>query len=340
MPKVRKLKSGSWNCQVMVNGKRESFTVKDPSINGKRKCLQQAVEWERKYRLQNITNKTIGSITQEYIDRKRDRLSPTTINHYELMLEKHLAPIADFPADDFSQAQAQEWADNLIANGMKVSTASNIAVFFKAVMKTMVGKHLTIIFPEKRQREYLIPTDDEVSQLLKYAHKNDRILERAIILAAFGTCRAGEVCAITYEDVKDNKIYINKTYAKYDGQYHIKAPKTIASTRTVELPLKAIKTLTSENRPLTERIVPITPDSLAHRFKTAQRIVGCTPFRFHDLRAYAVSVRHALGIPDQFIMADGGWTSPQVMIKIYRRAMEDKRSEFAKITNEHFDKIM
>ena len=43
------------------------------------------------------------------------------------------------------------------------------------------------------------------------------------------------------------------------------------------------------------------------------------PFRFHDFRHYSASIMHAIGIPDQYIMARGGWKTDTVLKAVYRK---------------------
>ena len=62
-------------------------------------------------------------------------------------------------------------------------------------------------------------------------------------------------------------------------------------------------------------------------------------FRCHDLRHYSASIRHALGIPDAYIMADGGWCSDNVLKAVYRHAMSDRKKEMSDKANSHFESL-
>lgn len=53
------------------------------------------------------------------------------------------------------------------------------------------------------------------------------------------------------------------------------------------------------------RLIKATPDQITHRFLRAIKSSGLPPFRFHDLRHYAASIMHAIGVPDQYIMQRG-----------------------------------
>lgn len=56
------------------------------------------------------------------------------------------------------------------------------------------------------------------------------------------------------------------------------------------------------------------------------------------LKREPISFRDAIGIPDQYIMERGGWSSDEVLKRIYRGTMSDYRKKFIEQTNEHFEK--
>ena len=339
MAKVRKLKSGSWFVQVMVNGQRESFTIDDPTPAGKRKCQKLADEWIKNYKARIHTQETIKEAIEFYIKKKETILSPTTIRSYKSLAENAFDSINHCNVETFNIRLAQLWLDEYNTKH-KPKSVRNAAGLLTAAYKLSTGVILSLKLPESGEKDYYIPSDDNIKDLIAYAHDSDPVLERAIMLAAFGTLRRGEVCALTYEDIKPDHIVVDKSIAWNGKEHVVKSPKTKSSVRTIELPPSVIESLTSENRPPTECVVPISPQALTQRFERAIKNVGCPAFRFHDLRAYAASIRHAIGIPDQYIMADGGWKTPAVMQRVYRRAMEEKRKEFAKKSNAYFDNIM
>ncbi|PKB52272.1 hypothetical protein CRH03_25625 [Clostridium sp. HMb25] len=61
--------------------------------------------------------------------------------------------------------------------------------------------------------------------------------------------------------------------------------------------------LSSKNGRIEGRIIKATPEQITSRFRRAVKFSGVTPFRFHDLRHYAASIMHAIGVPDQYIFS-------------------------------------
>ena len=110
--------------------------------------------------------------------------------------------------------------------------------------------------------------------------------------------------------------------------------KKDSSTRRIELPKNVIE-LIGEGNP-EDFIYPYKPANLTDTFKTLRDHLELE-CRFHDLRHYAASILHAIGVPDQYIMEKGGWSSDHVLKTIYRNSLSDKSSEFNMKANKYFD---
>jgi integrase len=66
---------------------------------------------------------------------------------------------------------------------------------------------------------------------------------------------------------------------------------------------------------------------------------GLPHFRMHDLRHYAASILHAIGIPDQYIMDRGGWRTDNVMKNVYRDALDDVSVRMNRKVVNYFGKL-
>ena len=60
----------------------------------------------------------------------------------------------------------------------------------------------------------------------------------------------------------------------------------------------------------------------------------------HDLRHYSASILHAIGIPDQYIMARGGWKTDNVMKRVYRDTLSDVEKEMNQKAVDYFEQSM
>lgn len=318
----------------MKNGIAKTFIVQDPSIRGRRQCEDLAADWIMMQIAPSST--TIRYAVNQYIEYKQKALSPATIRAYRVLQKHAYGSIEDIPIADLSTKLLQRWMDDyMLTHAPK--TCRNALGLLYASIADYTDARFRVKLPEYVDELRYEPTDEDIRRLLKYIQGTE--LEKAVLLAAFGTLRRGEVCALTYDDIQDNTITVNKTIV-YDGAEDIvKRPKTVSSVRTVELPPTVIKTLL-RSPTASGKVVDLSIGQLSNQFRRAIRHVNCPPFRFHDLRAYSASIRHALGIPDQYIMRDGGWKTDSVLKKVYRRAMEDKRKEFSAVANAHFEDLL
>ena len=60
---------------------------------------------------------------------------------------------------------------------------------------------------------------------------------------------------------------------------------------------------------------------------------------FHGLRALNASLMLALGVPDKYAMARGGWSTPAVMKRHYQQTLDAERRRFDEVINGYFENI-
>ena len=341
MPNARKLPSGSYRCRrtwtEIVDGKKvrrsQSFTAADRET-----AEREAAMFDRTRKQQASAPMTVGQALDAFIEARTASLSPSTIRSYKSSRKSSFARIEAVSVADVDDLTVQSWVDDFKVGRSAKTVANNYMLLQSALQMFRPELHLRVILPQRKQAELLTPTDEDVKHLLKAAKGTD--LEKCIYLAAFGTLRRSEICALTRADLTKTSVTVSKAMVSDGKEWVIKSPKTTSSYRTVELPPAVIRRILKGTKEPTDRIVSINPNQLSIQFYDLVRAEKLPPFRFHDLRAYAASMRHALGIPDQFIQADGGWKSDVILKRCYRRALEDKRKEFSKISNQHFASLI
>jgi len=93
---------------------------------------------------------------------------------------------------------------------------------------------LKTTLPARQKPDLYTPSDDDIRRLLD--HISGRELEIAVLLAAFGPMRRGEICALTSDDIHGNIVDVNKSMVQGpDGQWYVKQPKTYSSYRQIEI---------------------------------------------------------------------------------------------------------
>lgn len=119
-----------------------------------------------------------------------------------------------------------------------------------------------------------------------------------------------------------------------DLKYHVKSPKTFYSDRIVKLPSFVVEAIKKQGY-----IANVNPNTITKEFIDLQKNNGLKQFRFHDLRHYSASIRHALNIPDAYIMQEGGWSSDSTLKSVYRHALDDEQDKMADIAIKYFEAI-
>ena len=342
MAKAKKLPSGSWRVLVYdytdENGKRhyQSFTSDDPSAKGKREAEYAAAEYAKtKESKQRPETLSFSEALEKYIVIKSNILSPSTIREYRRMQANYYQNLNELPLRKLNQALIQTWV-NQFAVTHSPKTVRNAHGLLTAVLDLYYPSLvLRTSLPQKVKPTLYVPTDDDIKRLLAHFRESDTNMEIAVYLAAFGTLRRSEICGLTAGDVSGSVIHVNKALVK-DAQknWQLKTTKTVSSDRYVEMPGFVIELL-----PHSGRLVTINPDQVSDRFRAGLKALNLPPFRFHDLRHYAASIMHALGVPDQYIMSRGGWSSDQTLKNIYRGTIQSYTEQFTARTLSHFDNM-
>lgn len=337
--KAVKTKSGKWKCRPVdhyetVNGKRR-VVLACVTAETKQEALRLAYQYEANRR----APMTFERALQAYIDAKREVLSVTTIaRSYESIQRNAFASINHIPLKKFTSEIIQKWVNEYSVNHSPKSVANAHGLVMAVMALYCPGARFNVTLPKRNPPRLYTPTDEEIKRLLSYIEGTD--MEKAVLLSAFGTLRRAELCALTPEDIRGDVVTVSKSMVKDEaGVWFVKAPKTTESSRAIKYPHEVIKRVLRDSV-TSERLISLTPDQITRRFPKILSECGLPHFRFHDLRAYAVSIRHAIGIPDQYIMRDSGHKTDVVLKQTYRRTMADKEKEFTDRINAHFDEMM
>ena len=337
-----KLPSGSVRIQAYwytdMNGKRhyKSFTA-----SSRKEAKRLADEWrltKKEDEPRDTENKvlTVQEAVTRYIELKSEALSPSTVAAYEKNLRNHLSgAFGRKELKTLASADIQLWISELARKGLTPKTIKNIYGLFRASLDMFEPDlHIRVTLPAPKRPELYCPSDQDIKRLLDTITDPD--LEIAILLAAFGPLRRGEICALESSDIRGNVIRVSKSKVMGpDKTWIIKQPKTLGSYRDVEFPSFVIQRIKGIKGP----IIKCTPSRISDQFAAAVKQSGLPKFRFHDLRHYAASIMHAIGVPDQYILDRGGWSSDSIMKSVYRNVIDLEKVKQTRKINEHFEKL-
>lgn len=340
MAKAKKLPSGSWRVIVYSHtdqeGKRhyESFTAAT-----KKEAEYKAAEFaltRKSKRKDNSDQMTFGEALDNYIEKRSAILSPSTVREYTRSRKHDMQELMDMKLSKITQEDIQR-VINTEALSHAPKTVRNMHGIISAVMSTYRPDfNLTTHLPQKVRPKLHIPTNQDV-KILMDSIKGTR-LEIPVLLAAFGPMRCGEICALDADHIHGNVVHVEFSIAKdKDGNWVKKTTKSYSGNRYIEYPDFVIDKI-KENNGL---IFDGNPARLSSLFcdKMRRNKLDIERFRFHDLRHYCASIMHAIGVPDQYIMARGGWATDSTLKNVYRHALQDKDAEMIEKTNNYFSSV-
>lgn len=184
----------------------------------------------------------------KYIAYISNRLKPTTVLNIKRKFKNHILPkfnknIYDLNDQDF--INWQNYIKNLgFSNSFNSQIFSIIKQFFDYLNKfygienfaNKFGKINTFNFEE--QKELNVWNLKEFKKFIKVV--KDSVYHALFNFLFFTGVRKGEALALTFKDIKDNYVVINKTLTKelFNGKRIILNPKTKKSTRKLRIDWK------------------------------------------------------------------------------------------------------
>lgn len=275
------------------------------------------------------TGKTMKSAGNAYIALKNNILSPSSIRGYKSIMKNLSDDFMSLKIDNITPLDVQKEINEYSVDHSPKSTR-NAHGFISAVLRMYKpSMQLNTALPQKVKYEPYTPTEDEVKRILDEVSGTE--YELAYRLGCYGM-RRGEICALDAADLNGNLLSITKSKVlDENGNWIIKPiPKTTGSQRTIYIDDNLAAMFKKKGYAFQDH-----PNRLNYHLHRLLQRLEIPMFRFHDLRAYYASMAHALGIPDAYIMANGGWVSTNIMNRVYKRAFADKQAEMNKKIAEH-----
>lgn len=335
MATPKKLPSGMYRCQVYdytdENGKRHYRSFTDPN---KKICQLMAADFAANKKRRSQGNLTVSEAIEEYVKVKEKVLSPATIRGYKVMQRNHFKYIDHIQIRSLTNEDVQRWVNSLTKRLSRKSVSNAYGLLVAVVGMFAPEIRFKVKLPQREQPDLYVPSDSDIKELLRMIAGTE--LEKAVLLAAFGPLRRGEICALTSDDIKGNMITVRKSMVRdSENKWIIKEPKTFSSYRTVQMPDFVMEKIRDIKGP----IISVKPDTLTMQFERIFKDSNIPKFRFHDLRHYSASIMHAIGIPDQYIMQRGGWSTDGIMKAVYRNTIDEQTVRMNAKINQYFNDI-
>lgn len=341
VPKPRKLSSGNWFIQLRLGG--ESISVTEST---EKKCIKSAQLIKAEYlsgkRLSSKkNNKTLRSACTEYIEKYRSRLSPSTIQGYEKIRDNNFKCIMDkniyeFTKDDIDEAIDIECKKKGRSGGcLSPKTIKNICGFlFPIIRKYNPDCVFEIKLPEVKKIPTKILRPEDIFPIVKGTS-----IELPCLLAMWMTLTISEIRGLTKsKSINGDLLMIVETVVDVDGKPVRKTGgKEEYRSRVLRIPTY-IKTLIDNVDG--DVICPLSSQATNKRLQRLLINAGLPPISFHKLRHIAASTMVAIGIPDDYILASGGWKTNYVLDRTYKHIYDIEQQQYTHLLDERFMDII
>lgn len=329
MATAKKLPSGNWRCFAYVGKGVTKSGYKSFTAKTKKEAERLALDYETTHRTSAVSL-TVGQMIDQYIVSKSNVLSPSTIRGYKNIRKVRMQCLMSIPADRLTVRLVQQ-AFNVEAAETTPKSQRNAYSLFCAALRMHGVEPPLVTLSQKEKHEKEILTTEQVQQLLQATAGDFRF---AILLAAEMGFTRSEICALTAEDCRNNKITINKALVLDDQKrWVVKVPKEYARYRTLDMTSAVQAEFDSRSYMANQRIVELSPDVIGNRFSRITLQMFGKRFGFHSLRHYNVSMMLAAGIPPKYIIDRTGHSTMHMVDTVYGHTMQQQQNEFAQKFN-------
>lgn len=338
MAKKKRNQLPSGNIRLRASYYDENHVRHMKSFTAPTRAIAEAMmeEWQAEHSVERRGSMTVLDSVQRYIQLKEGVLSPSTIRGYTGIVQSHIAGsvIGSKDIEKLDSAILQRYISDLSRRVSPKTVRNAYGLLSSAVLLFRPDFRPTVTLPQKETPALYCPSDEDVKKLLAAISGTE--LEKAVLLAAFGPLRRGEISPLTADDLHGNILTVNKSMVRdRDNYWHIKTTKTASSIRSIMLPDFVVERLPKEGR-----LCNLGPDSITHNFVRTIKDLNLPHFRFHDLRHYSASMMHALGIPDIYIQSRGGWASNNILRAVYTNVIDSEQRKQDDIILDHFKTLM
>lgn len=312
----------SYRVRKMFNGKRYCVTFDHKPSNAEILLAFQDVAEKRVYK-----SFTFKEAAKEYIDSKRNVLSPTSVREYSRKINRLSNKFIRLQIDSITQTDIQREI-NTIAKDKSPKTVRDTHAFISSVIKEYRPDFaINTRLPQKEKVEKYIPTYDDVQRLIEHSKTASKgIYYVPCVLGCYGL-RRSEICALEPSDIKDNVVYINKALVQDENKnWVIKTTKTTESTRFVPIPKEVADIIKEQGY-----VFNGYPNAISNYIKRACKELEIEHFSLHKLRHYFATKLSSENVDIETLKFLGGWSSDYVLTNIYRHKVDEKIQKASEI---------
>jgi integrase len=284
--------------------------------------------------------------------RSGEEFKPSTLRGCETALEQRLLPeFGHRKLNDVTRADLQDFADQLLADGLDASTIRNCLMPLRAIYRRALSRSLVTInpttgleLPAVQGRRDRVADPGEAALLIAGLPERDRALWATALYAGL---RRGELMALRWEDVDLTRglISVERSYDPTSGQYV--APKSRAGRRTVPIAavlrehLIAHRLRSGRSEGLAFGRTAETPQSdgaIRGRAARAWKAAGLDPIGLHEARHTCASIFIAAGVNLKALSSYMGHSSITITLDRYGHLMPGTEDEAVSLLDAYLER--
>lgn len=335
VPKPRKLPSGSWFAQVMVEGERTPITANTES---EYYALARAAK-AGLIEAHKPDNRIVKDLVKEYIEiREKDpEISPSTIDGYTRKSKHNLQDLMPLRIRDLSKAAVQKAIDK----DKKKYSGKTIWEAWSLIQSATGIRYDDLDFPSKKPKKKppVYNKNDIRKLILAFADYGGQV-ECAGLLAMWLSLRRSEIMGLRWENVLEDSIRI-RTARIYDKSHKLieKSTKTDLSERTIPCDVYILDRINALERE-SEYVFTMSTAGIWKGIDVVCRRAGVEHGYLHGFRHTNATVMEYLGVPAKYANKRGGWASDHIRQRTYTDAMDEGDTEYAGKINEFFNGLI
>ena len=337
IPKIRKLPSGSFFCQLRLNGQSISITdTTEERVLAKALAYKTGIIKQKK----KPEEMTLRQACMKEIDLKRSRLSPTTIAEYERIVSLRFQSIMDVQLRLITQRMIDKAVSIECATKTRTGrtidpkTIKNAFTFIAPILRKNGVEIGEVRLPEKKRKLVKILPAEQVIPVIIGTD-----IELPCLLAAWLSLTMSEIRGLTKsKSIQNHKLYIVETLVTVKGEDIRKVGgKEEERSRVLDIP-PYIEALIDKVEG--DIIVPLTARTITARFSRLLERNELPHMSFHQLRHLSASVMAMLGVDEKTAQERGGWKTPHVMKQVYTHTFTAQRQAADAKMDSYFQSII
>lgn len=253
--------------------------------------------------------KDLAYYLEGFLSYSKTNVKPSTLVKYRAIIFNHVIPeIGALLPQNLTSAVVDSLSTKLMCEkGLSPKSVRDILSVLKTAIKYIkrqtggAPSGVEFTYPRERKKEMRVLTKDEQDRLVAFLLNDMDEVKFGVLLALLTGIRIGELCALRWENIKEDSIRINETMQRIssledtepDKKTYIEIGDAKSESSKRDIPLTSFAaSLCSEIRPLNPRAFVLTgsenkfmePRTLQYKFAKYAADCNLKNVHFHCLR--------------------------------------------------------